>query len=235
MYLNKAKRSLDIAVGNEKEEHTEAPSNVSGGYPSIKSVIKAEVRSGINNNNNNNNNNNRRENEENRKVAADDSTFGDDDLDVVDIEIDDQQCFDEDLEKSDDDDEDYYRVVVDNNVSIASSNNGKIGTDTTNNNGATNRNNVSARKRATKRTLNDRSSTSLNGSGLVGRVHVLRKLGSNSSNNNDDPDASLESFDHLSIDSSLNNTNMEDGNEEVQNVNDISAISDRSEDDIDDL
>merc|ERR1711988_725077 len=111
MYLNKAKRSLDIAVGNEKEEHTEAPSNVSGGYPSIKSVIKAEVRSGINNNNNNN----RRENEENRKVAADDSTFGDDDLDVVDIEIDDQQCFDEDLEKSDDDDEDYYRVVVDNN------------------------------------------------------------------------------------------------------------------------
>ena len=109
-----------------------------------------------------------------------------------------------------------------------------IGTDTTNNNGATNRNNVSARKRATKRTLNDRSSTSLNGSGLVGRVHVLRKLGSNS-NNNDDPDASLESFDHLSIDSSLNNTNMEDGNEEVQNVNDISAISDRSEDDIDDL
>ena len=44
---------------------------------------------------------------------------------------------------------------------------------TTNNNAATNRNNVSARKRATKRTLNDRSSTSLNGSGLaVGRLMI---------------------------------------------------------------
>ena len=100
---------------------------------------------------------------------------------------------------------------------------------------ANNVGNVSARKRAPKRTLNDRSSASLNGSGLVDRVHVLRKLGSHPA----DVDGSLDSFEQLSVDASLNNTKFEEGEDsngpDVQSVNDISAISDRSEDDIDDL
>ncbi len=216
-YLVKARRALEIAT-TQGNKQLKAPSNVSGGYPSIKTSIPRVNDCSVT------------EDSDGKRKATSTSLFPDDDsLDIVDIEIDEQQNYGDDGVDELDDDSDYFHVVIDNNHSC------EKGSMATSSNNANNAGNVSARKRAAKRTLNDRSSASLNGSGLVDRVHVLRKLGSHPV----DVDGSLDSFEQLSVDSSLNNTKFEEGEDsngpDVQNVNDISAISDRSEDDIDDL